>query len=185
MGIYLKLKYDYSRYRKGKPSLLRIFILSISKPGFRAVLLYRISNFLLNKKLNFLCSIIQKIMHHACHCYINPNAVIGKGFLIAHVGGIVIGHETIIGDNCDIRHNVTFGGNYNKKNSDGRSQPILKDNVSIGAGACILGPVVIGKNSIIGANSVVVRDIAEGKIASGIPAKEIKDVWKIDEKRGL
>ena len=95
------------------------------------------------------------------------------------------GGSTIIGNNCDIRQNVTFGGNFNKMNKEGRTQPLLEDSVSVGAGACILGPVTIGTRSIIGANSVVTRDVPPGKIAFGVPAKVIKDIWKEQSGRKL
>ena len=126
-----------------------------------------------------------RIMHHACHCFISHSANIGEGFLISHVGGIVIGGGTIIGTNCDIRQNVSFGGNFNKKREDGTSKPILGNNISIGAGACILGPVNVGNNVIIGANSVVNRDVPENVIVSGIPAKVIRKIWDVSENRML
>ena len=124
-------------------------------------------------------------MHHLCHCYISVSSDIGPGFLIGHVGGIVIGSKTKIGKNCDIRQNVTTGGNFSKTGSNGQTQPIIKDNVSISVGACILGPITVGENSIIGANSVVTRDIPKNSIVSGIPAVKIKDRWKKSLNRGL
>ena len=147
--------------------------------------MYRFGHSLKKRRLSFLAGMCQRIMHHACHCYISVTAVIGPGFLIAHVGGIVVGGKTVIGMNCDIRQNVTFGGNFNRKDDQGRSQPILSDGVSVGAGACILGPVNIGENAIIGANSVVTRDIPPNMIASGIPAKVLKDRWDINSERKL
>ncbi|HUV41694.1 MAG TPA: DapH/DapD/GlmU-related protein [Sedimentisphaerales bacterium] len=105
--------------------------------------------------------------------------------MIAHVGGIVIGGSTKIGKNCDVRQNVTFGGNFNKTDSQGLQQPCVGDNVSFGAGAVVIGPVKIGSNSIIGANSVVTRDVLEGVIVSGIPAVVIKQRWHQNSGRKL
>lgn len=185
MKMYSKLKVDFSRYKKGKPTLIKILILSISKAGFRAIFLHRISHSLWKRKMYKLSGLTLRIMHHACHCYISHSANIGEGFLISHVGGIVIGGGTIIGTNCDIRQNVSFGGNFNKKREDGTSKPILGNNISIGAGACILGPVNVGNNVIIGANSVVNRDVPENVIVSGIPAKVIRKIWDVSENRML
>ncbi len=183
MRTYKLIKIDYSRYRKDNPNLFKILKLSISRGNFRAIFLFRIANSLKRKKLNFISSLLIKLMNHFSHCYINVNASIGEGFLISHVGGIIIGGKTKIGKFCDIRQNVTFGGNFNRKDNQGNSQPILSDYVSVGAGACILGPVKIGSHSIIGANSVVTRDVDESVIVSGIPAVEIKKVWSDGERK--
>ena len=185
MSLFVDLKCDYERYSKGVPSAFSIAKLALSKAGFRAVFLYRIGRVLYLRKFWFLAGFVQRIMHHTCHCYISVSAEIGAGFLIAHVGGIIIGGKTKIGTNCDIRQNVTFGGNFNKKSTEGRSQPLVDNNVSIGVGACILGPVHIGEFAIIGANSVVTRDVSPGMISFGVPAKEIKKRWDKDIGRKL
>ena len=171
------LEKDFGRYSKAKPSKIKIIRLAMAKSGFRAVLLYRLGHVLRKKRLFFLAGLFQRIMHHTCHCYISVSAKIGPGFFIAHVGSIVIGGKTVIGAYCDVRQNVTLGGNYSKRDEDGNSQPILGDRVSVAAGACILGPVRVGANSIIGANSVLTRNIPEGVIAAGNPARVIKEVW--------
>jgi serine O-acetyltransferase len=171
------LRIDLIRYTNRKVSRWNIVRTFFAKAGFRALVLYRFGHYFYANKLGFLASFCQRLMHHLCSCHIHPAAKIGTGFLIAHVGGIVVGAGTIIGNNCDIRQNVTFGGNFNKMNEEGRTQPLLEDSVSVGAGACVLGPVTIGTQSIIGANSVVTRDVPAGKIAFGVPAKVIKDIW--------
>lgn len=185
MGIIEVLKIDLERYTGRKSTYWNILRLFFAKAGFRAIVFYRFGHYFYIKKWGFLASMCQRLMHHLCSCFIHPAAKIGTGFLIAHVGSIIVGGGTIIGNNCDIRQNVTFGGNFNKKNEDGRMQPLLEDNISIGAGACILGPVTIGANSIIGANSVVTKDIPPGKIAAGIPARVIRNVWTEQTDRKL
>lgn len=124
-------------------------------------------------------------MHHLCHCWISLSAEIGPGFLIAHVGGLVIGGNTRIGKNCDVRQNVTFGGNFNKVDQDGRTQPWVDDNVSFGAGAVIIGPIRVGANSIIGANTVVTRDVPNNVIVFGVPGKIVRERWPEDGARKL
>jgi serine O-acetyltransferase len=100
-------------------------------------------------------------------------------------GEIIVGYCTRIGNNCDIRQNVTLGGNFNKKDVYGNNMPILGDNVSLCAGAVIVRPVKIGSNSIIGANSVVTRDVPENSIVSGSPGVVIKKRWEESTGRGL
>lgn len=185
LRIKLLLLEDLKRYTSRKPNNYTLVRTAFSKAGFRAIVLHRIGHYYHAKKSYHLAGFCQRLMHHLCHCYINAAASIGPGFLIAHVGGIVIGGETIIGANCDIRQNVTLGGNYNKTSENGRTQPFLENGISIGAGACILGPVHIGENALIGANSVVVKNIPANMIAFGVPAIVVKERWPINSERKL
>jgi serine O-acetyltransferase len=180
--MFENLKEDYKRYGKKPPSIARYLCKTTTNAGFRAVMLYRIGRWCRLNRLGPLAAILERIMHHACHCWISTFAEIGPGLMVAHVCGLVVGGSTRLGKNCDIRQNVTFGGNFNKIDADGRSQPWVGDNVSVGAGAVIVGPVKIGSNSIIGANSVVTRDVPENVIVMGVPAQIIKKRW--DEATG-
>ena len=177
---------DYKRYKSDNGNFLKFIKLFLANSGFRAVAIYRIARFFwIKKKFMIIPSVCQRLLRHLCHCYISPAADIGAGFLISHVGGIVIGSGTKIGENCDIRQNITFGGNYNKKSNDGRTKPIVGDNVSFGVGSVILGPITIGNNSIIGANSVVVKNIPADVIVAGNPAKIISAKWSKNAGRKL
>lgn len=148
------IEQDYRRYYKTESNLWRYIYRAISNAGFRANVFYRLGVYLLHRNMSLLSGVCERLSHHLCHCWISANAEIGPGFLIAHVGGIVIGGRTRIGKNCDIRQNVTFGGNFSKVGLDGRTMPYVGDNVSVGAGAVIAGPVRIGSNSIIGAKTL-------------------------------
>jgi serine O-acetyltransferase len=176
---------DYMRVGKAKGNIFWYIYKFLSNAGFRAIFLYRLGRWFKLNRMHFLAGMCQRFMHHWAHCWISVSAEIGPGFLIAHVGSIVIGGNTRIGSNCDIRQNVTLGGNFNKTLSDGRTQPYLNENISIGVGAVILGPVEIGSNSIIGANSVVTRDIPPNVIAFGVPAVVIKTRWDEKDDRRL
>lgn len=179
------LKEDFKRYSAKPPSVANILYKALAHDGFRAVFLYRLGVWFHKRRWNFLASLSQRLMHHLCHCWISVSADIGPGFLIAHVGGIGIGPGTVIGKNCDIRRNLSLGGNFNKRDADGRDHPWIGDNVSLGVGAVVSGPVRVGSNSIIGANTVVTRDVPENVIVSGVPGRILKKRWPEESGRHL
>lgn len=183
--MFENLEADYCRWSKNPGNLSNYIIMAIKRDGFRAIMLYRFGVWCKNRKLRFLAWLSQRFMHHTCHCWINLNAEIGPGFLISHVGAIGIGAGTRIGKNCSVRRSCSFGGNFNKKDKDGRSHPWVGDNVSIGIGGVIIGPVRVGSNVIVGANSVVNRDVPENAIVFGVPAIFIRERWNEDSGRKL
>ena len=121
-------------------------------------------------KLFFLARLISQISRFFTGIEIHPGAKIGRGLVIDHGMGVVIGETTEIGDNVLLYHGVTLGGTGKDK---GKRHPTVGNNVVIGAGAKVLGPIYIGSNSKIGANSVVLNNVPEGATAVGIPAKNI------------
>jgi serine O-acetyltransferase len=178
--MFDNLEEDYFRYAGKKGNILVYFLKAVRHCGFRAVIPYRIGHWCLGVFAGF----TERLMHHLCTCWIGTSAEIGGGFKVAHSIGLIIGGETKIGRNCDVRQNTTFGGNYGKVGADGRRQPWLGNNVSVGAGAVILSPVKIGSNSVIGANAVVTKDFPDNVITAGVPAKIIKEKWDESTGRG-
>ena len=138
-------------------------------PSFKAVTYYRIAHYFYLKKHFFIARLLSEKAKKKTGIEIHPGAKIGKNFFIDHGTGVVIGETTIIGDNVMLYHGVTLGGVTMNK---GKRHPTIKDNVVIGCGAKVLGNITIGKNSKIGANTVVLKDVKENTTVAGIPAEE-------------
>ncbi len=136
-------------------------------PSMQIKFFYCIACFFHKIKLNFIGSLFLLIGRMITGIEINLGAKIGKRVFIDHGMGVVIGQTAIIGDDVLIYHGVTLGAN---KVVEGRRHPKIGNNVVIGAGAKVLGPVTIGNNVIIGANAVVTKDVPDNTIATGIPA---------------
>ena len=141
-------------------------------PGFHALIYYRISSFFYRCHMKFIARWVSQIGSRRTGVEIHPGAKIGSGLVIDHGHGIVIGETAVIGDNCTIYHQVTLGGNGREKNA--KRHPTVGNNVLIGAGAKILGPVTIGDHSQIGAGSVVLIDVPECSTVAGVKARVIK-----------
>ncbi len=139
-------------------------------PGLHAVTMYRIAHFLWIRNFKFLARLISHIARALTGIEIHPGASIGRRFFIDHGMGVVIGETTEIGDDVVLYQGVTLGGVSLKK---GKRHPTVGSGVVIGAQATILGPVVIGDGAMVGAGSVVVKDIPSGAVAVGVPAKVI------------
>ncbi len=157
----------------------------LTYPGAKAVFFHRIANFFAIAKFNLVARIISQFSRFLTGIEIHPNAKIGKNLFIDHGMGVVIGETSEIGDNVTIYHMVTLGGispsiNSNEQRNVKR-HPTLMDNVVVGSGAQILGPVVVGKNAKIGANAVVTKDVDENSVMVGIPAKNVGEVSTQDE----
>jgi len=154
----------------------------LTYPGVKAVFFHRIANFFSVAKLDLLARIISQFSRFLTGIEIHPKAKIGKNLFIDHGMGVVIGETSEIGDNVTIYHNVTLGGvspsiNSNEQRNVKR-HPTLEDKVVVGSGAQILGPIKIGKNSLIGSNAVVTKDVPEKSIMVGIPAKKVGNATK-------
>ena len=151
-------------------------------PGFQAILLHRMNHWLWNKKLFLLARMTAHIARFLTGIEIHPGAQIGRRFFIDHGMGIVIGETSEIGDDVSIYHGVTLGGTTWEK---GKRHPTLEDNVVVGAGAKILGPITVGAGARIGCNAVVVKDIPPGSTVVGVPGHVVvkKDTNNQDANR--
>ena len=149
----------------------------LTYPGVKAVFFHQIANFFSVAKLDLIARIISQFSRFLTGIEIHPRAKIGKNLFIDHGMGVVIGETSEIGDNVTIYHMVTLGGISPSINSNdqrgSKRHPTLMDNVVVGSGAQVLGPVVVGKNAKIGANAVVTKDVPENAVMVGIPAKNV------------
>ena len=157
----------------------------LTYPGAKAVFFHKIANFFAIAKFHLVARIISQFSRFLTGIEIHPRANIGKNLFIDHGMGVVIGETSEIGDNVTIYHMATLGGispsiNSNEQRNIKR-HPTLKDNVVVGSGAQILGPVTVGKNAKIGANAVVTKDVPENAVMVGIPAKNVGETSGSDE----
>ena len=157
----------------------------LTYPGAKAVFFHKIANFFAIAKFHLVARIISQLSRFLTGIEIHPRANIGKNLFIDHGMGVVIGETSEIGDNVTIYHMVTLGGISPSVNSNEqrnlKRHPTLKDNVVVGSGAQILGPVTVGKNAKIGANAVVTKDVPENAVMVGIPAKNVSETSGSDE----
>ena len=149
----------------------------LTYPGVKAIFFHRVANFFAVAKFDLIARIISQFSRFLTGIEIHPKAKIGKNLFIDHGMGVVIGETSEIGDNVTIYHMVTLGGISpsidSSKQRDVKRHPTLKNNVVVGSGAQVLGPVVVGENAKIGANAVVTKNVPENAVMVGIPAKNV------------
>ena len=153
------------------PAARNVFEVITCYSGVQAVLFYRLTHFLWRYRLYWLARFISTFARWVTGIEIHPGAVIGRRFFIDHGMGVVIGETAIIGDDCMLYHGVTLGGTTWDKV---KRHPTLKNGVVIGAGAKILGPIILGENVRVGSNSVVVRSIDDNETVVGIPGRIVR-----------
>ena len=148
------------------PAAQTVFEVITAYPGFHALIIHRIASMCWGKGFRWLGRFISHLGRWLTGIEIHPGAEIGRRFFIDHGMGVVIGETAIIGDDCTLYHGVTLGGtSWNK----GKRHPTLHNNVVVGAGAKVLGPIEIGEGARIGSNSVVVKAVPAGATVVGIP----------------
>ena len=176
MSEFLQSIIDRDPAAKSKLSLI------LTYPGVKAVFFHRLAHFFSVAKFDLIARIISQFSRFLTGIEIHPGAKIGKNLFIDHGMGVVIGETSEIGDNVTIYHMVTLGGISPSINSNNqrniKRHPTLMDNVVVGSGAQILGPVIVGKNSKIGANAVVTKNVEENAVMIGIPAKNVGTATK-------
>lgn len=164
------LKYDIDNIYKNDPAARSRLEVILLYPCIHAMIAYRIAHFLYGKKIFFLARVISQIARFFTGIEIHPGAKIGKGLFIDHGMGVVIGETTEIGDNVTIYHGVTLGGTGKET---GKRHPTVEDNVIIGAGAKVLGPILLRKGARVGANTVVLKEVPENATVVGCAGRNI------------
>ena len=167
--VFKELYEDARNIKEKDPAATNILSVILLYQGFHILVFYRIGHFLYMKKCYFLARLISQIARFLTGIEIHPGAKIGRRLFVDHGTGIVIGETATIGNDCTIYHGVTLGGTGKDKY---KRHPDIGNNVMVGCGAKILGPIKIGDNVKIGANAVILKNIDRNKTVIGIPGTE-------------
>ena len=155
LNFFKELYEDAKNIKEKDPAARNIIEVVLLYPGYHAMLSHRLCHALYNIKLRFIPRLISQLTRFFTGIEIHPGAIIGKKLFIDHGMGIVIGETTIIGNNCTIYHGATLGGTGK---DIGKRHPTIGDNVMIGTGAIVLGPITITNDVKIGAGTIVLKD---------------------------
>lgn len=170
--MFSRLKEDINSVFDRDPAARTSFEVLTNYPGLHAIWWHRLANWFWQRKWQWLARTISTLARWLTGIEIHPGATIGRRFFIDHGMGVVIGETAEIGDDCTIYHGVTLGGtSWNA----GKRHPTLANNVVIGAGAKILGPITLNEGSRIGSNAVVVKDVPANATVVGIPGRVVND----------
>jgi len=171
VSIWKLIKSDFDAAQNRDPAFKNKIELLYAYPGVWALMSYRIANAIYKKGFKRFARFVMSVNQLFTNMDIHPGATIGENVFIDHGIGVVIGETTIIGNNVTIYQGTTLGG---VSLNPGKRHPTIEDDVTIGAGAKILGNITVGKGSKIGANSVVVKDVPAYSTVVGVPGKVIK-----------
>lgn len=166
------IKTIWERDPASKRTICGFLEILLTYPGLHILFFFRIAHFLYRIRIPIIPRMIMNLGKFLTGIEIHPGAKIGKGFFIDHGSGVVIGETAEIGDNVTLYQGVTLGGTGNEKKR--KRHPSLGSHITIGAGAKVLGPVEIGNNVKIGANSVVTCDVPDNCTMVGIPGRLAK-----------
>jgi serine O-acetyltransferase len=170
-SFFKDIRDDINSIYDRDPAARNFFEIITTYPGVHAIIFHRLTHKLYKYNLKWLARIISNIVRWYTGIEIHPGAVIGHRFFIDHGTGIVIGETAEIGDDVTMYHGVTLGGTTWKK---GKRHPTLGNNVVIGAGAKVLGPIIVGNHARIGSNSVVTKDVPDNATVVGVPGRVIE-----------
>lgn len=182
MTFFTELKEDIDIVFDRDPAARSRFEILTAYPGVHALLWHRLGNWFWTHRLYWLGRFTSHLGRWFTGIEIHPGATIGRRFFIDHGMGVVIGETAEIGDDCTVYHGVTLGGTSWEK---GKRHPTLKNNVVVGAGAKVLGPITIGENAKIGSNAVVVKDVPDNATVVGVPGHVVptKEARDAEQKR--
>ena len=169
--IFENLYQDAKNIKEKDPAVKNILEVILLYQGFHILIYHRIAHFLYKHKLLFLARLISQLGRFFTGIEIHPGAKIGKRLFIDHGMGIVIGETAVIGDDCTIYHGATLGGTGKDTK---KRHPTIGNNVMVGCGAKILGPIKIGDNVKVGAGSIVLKPIENNVTVVGVPAHVVK-----------
>ncbi len=169
--MFKNLIYDVKAILQRDPAARNGVEVFLLYSGFHALLWHRVAHFFYKHKMKFIGRLLSQLGRFFTGVEIHPAAQIGRGLMIDHGMGVVIGETTIIGDNCTIYQGVTLGGTGKET---GKRHPTIGNNVMIGSGAKVLGPFTVGDNSKIAAGAVVLNEVPPNSTAVGIPARVVR-----------
>ncbi|AZZ57040.1 serine O-acetyltransferase EpsC [Rathayibacter iranicus] len=171
LGVLARLREDVRTARRRDPAARSAIEVVLGYPGVHAVWAHRVAHAWWRRGLRLPARLLSQAARVATGVEIHPGATIGRRLFIDHGMGVVIGETARIGDDCLLYHGVTLGGKSGRRE---RRHPALGDRVVVGAGAVVLGPIVLGSDVSVGANAVVVRDAPDKAVLVGIPARNLR-----------
>lgn len=169
--MFDKIRYDLQSIKSRDPAARNCLEIFLLYSGFHAVFWYRLSHWLYRHHRFFLARLVSQTTRWFTGIEIHPGAQIGRGLLIDHGSGVVIGETAVIGDDCTLYQGVTLGGTGKET---GKRHPTLGNHVMVGSGAKVLGPFRVGDNSKIASNAVVLSEIPSNSTAVGVPARVVR-----------
>ena len=178
--MFERLREDIDCIFDRDPAARNAFEVLTTYPGLHAVVAHRLTHRMWLANFKWLARVIANVARLFTGSEIHPGAVIGRRFFIDHGMGVVIGETAIIGDDCTLYHGVTLGGTSWEK---GKRHPTLGRDVVVGAGAKVLGPILIGDGVRIGSNAVVVKSVKPGGTVVGVPGRLVERSTSVEEQR--
>jgi serine O-acetyltransferase len=178
--MFQRLREDIHCVFDRDPAARNVFEIVTTYPGLHALLFHRVSHAIWRRGLKWPARALSTLARWLTGIEIHPGAMIGRRFFIDHGMGVVIGETAEVGDDCTLYHGVTLGGTSWQK---GKRHPTLRNNVVIGAGAKVLGPIVVDEGARIGSNSVVLKDVPAGATVVGVPGRTVGQVPATSDER--